>query len=226
MPARFFLIDFENVQPKAIGRLKPGESRIKVFVGQNQSRLAVELVSSLQPFGTDAEYIQIQGAGSNALDFHIAFYIGHLASQNPGATFHIISKDKGFDPLTKHLSAIGITCHRLVDIPGATGVEAAATNVSASKPKAAKSVKVTVVPQASSVAAKAAVPTTTKGRVSAVVVRLKKSTKPSTLAKLRSSIRSWFKPELEDKALDAVIQSLQDSNRIKVAGSKVTYNLG
>ena len=71
----FVLIDFENVQPKVLDRLRPGSFRVKVFLGQHQSKLMLDLVQRLQPFGSDAEYIQIQGTGPDAVDFHIAFYV-------------------------------------------------------------------------------------------------------------------------------------------------------
>ena len=57
----------------------------------------------MQRLGENAEYVKMGGNGSNALDFHIAFYIGQLAERGPNAYFHIISKDSGFDPLIKHL---------------------------------------------------------------------------------------------------------------------------
>jgi hypothetical protein len=50
------------------------------------------------------------------LDFHIAFYVGQLAERNPGASFHIISKDTGFDPLIKHLKAKKINVQREIDL--------------------------------------------------------------------------------------------------------------
>ena len=112
MSKPYVLIDFENVQPKTLDRLQPGSVRIKVFLGQHQNRLMLELVQALQPFGADAEYIAIQGSGPDAVDFHIAFYIGRLAAEDPGATFTIISRDKGFDPLVRHLVGLGIPCQR------------------------------------------------------------------------------------------------------------------
>lgn len=57
---------------------------------------------ALQPFGADVESVQITGNGPSALDFDIAFYIGHLAQLHPGASFVIVSRDTGFDPLVKH----------------------------------------------------------------------------------------------------------------------------
>jgi hypothetical protein len=115
------LIDFENVQPKDLAQLRGRPFKTKVFCGATQTKIPFDLAAELQPLGPDAEYILIQGTGPNALDFHIAYYIGRLPAELPGATFHIVSKDKGFDPLIKHLKTQNITCNRLgslSDIPG------------------------------------------------------------------------------------------------------------
>ncbi len=122
MRMNFVLVDFENVQPKNMDALRGGAFRVKVFVGANQSRFPREMVLALQALGTAAEYIEIAGSGVNALDFHIAFYIGRLAATHPDAEFTLISRDRGFDPLIRHLATLGITCHRLAtisDVPGA-----------------------------------------------------------------------------------------------------------
>lgn len=233
MAKPYFLIDFENVQPKALDRLTPGESRIKVFLGQQQTKLMLDLVQALQPFGADAEYIAITGSGPDAVDFHIAYYIGRISAQEPGAAFRIISKDKGFDPLVKHLNARGIACQRLVEIPIGTAAPAVPSAPSAkpavkavkkaAKKAAVKNVVVTVEvakkPSATSPA------TTTAAREKVVMACLAKSTKPSKESGLRSSIKSWFKPELDDKAVDAVLQSLKSSGKIAIHGGKVTYAL-
>ena len=42
---------------------------------------------------------------------------------------------------------------------------------------------------------------------------------------LRSSIKSWFKPALDDKAVEAIVQSLQSTKAIAVDGTKVSYAL-
>jgi hypothetical protein len=96
----FILIDHENVHLEALAGLDAEHFEALLFVGANQSKLPFELVAAVQKLGTRAEYVKISGNGSNALDFHIAFYIGQLAAHEPKAYFHIISKDTGFDPLT------------------------------------------------------------------------------------------------------------------------------
>ena len=47
------------------------------------------------------------------MDFHIAFYIGRLSKEEPGSEFHIVSKDKGFDPLVQHLRSLKIKASRV-----------------------------------------------------------------------------------------------------------------
>lgn len=241
MTTPFFLIDFENVQPKALNRLQPGTARIKVFLGQHQSKLMLELVQALQPFGKDAEYIQIQGSGPDAVDFHIAFYIGRLAASHPGASFTIVSKDRGFDPLVKHLGTLGIACKRVAEIPDTTTGAIVAPKAKPAKqaptkkatkkltiivdpPTAATAVKPTVAPT-KTVKPATAPATTAKARATLVIAWLQKASKPATLATLRSTIRARFNPPLDDKQVAAVIQSLKDSKKITVVGTKVTYAL-
>ena len=116
----FVLIDFENIQPADISLLIDGPFKVKVFLGPNLTKIPVSLVTALQPFGDNAEYIMLETAGKNALDFHIAYYIGALSAAEPTAYFHVISKDNGFDPLLAYLKKKKISAQRslcIADIP-------------------------------------------------------------------------------------------------------------
>ena len=120
MPTNYVLIDYENVQPKNIEILAKHPFKVFVFVGAYQTKIPLDLATAMQKFGTDGDYVQINGNGKNALDFHIACYVGRLSMQDPEGYFHIISKDTGFDPLIKHLRAKKIRVHRendLAEIP-------------------------------------------------------------------------------------------------------------
>jgi len=116
LKTEFVLIDFENTQPKDVTSLNGGRYKIKVFLGAQQARVPLSIARALQALGADAEYIQINGNGNNAVDFHIAYYIGRLAATTPDAQFHVISGDTGFDPLLKHLEERGISCRRLTSL--------------------------------------------------------------------------------------------------------------
>jgi hypothetical protein len=116
----YVLIDYESVQPSQLELLNRDGFIAYVFVGKAQTRLSFETVSAIQDLGDRAKYIKICGAGPNALDFHIAFYIGQIGATDPDAFFHIISKDKGFDPLIEHLrerKVFSVRSETIWDIP-------------------------------------------------------------------------------------------------------------
>jgi hypothetical protein len=192
----FVLIDFENVQPKNVGQWSGRPFKIKIFLGSNQAKIPLELVQAMQAFGPDAEYIQIDGNGSNALDFHIAYYIGRLAAENPGSTFHIVSKDTGFDPLIRHLKGRGISCHRS---RGLSDIGAVKIPNSSSNPE-----KVDAV-------------------IDNLAKR--KTGKPTTLKTLRSTIKALFVNQLSDEELDALIEQLTRRGTVRVSDGKVHYEL-
>ncbi len=116
MKPKYVLIDHENVQPKDLGLLDGHALKVIVFLGANQQKISAELATALQRRGQDGEYVTISGNGRNALDFHIAFYLGDLAAKNPDASFHVISKDDGYDPLLGHLRSKGIDARRSVTL--------------------------------------------------------------------------------------------------------------
>src|ERR1041384_7667498 len=116
----YVLIDFENVQTKSLEQLNRDDFKVIVFVGARQA-ISSEMKESLQARGSRAECIKISGQGPNALDFHIAYYIGRYAAAEPSAYFYIISKDKGFDPLIQHLKSKKMSAGRvksIAEIPG------------------------------------------------------------------------------------------------------------
>lgn len=113
MKKNYVLIDYENVQPEAMEALEREHFHVIVFVGANQAKVTYEVASVLQRMGERAAYIKIAANGSNALDFHIAYYIGQLSAREPAACFHIVSKDSGFDPLVEHLKSKKIAVRRV-----------------------------------------------------------------------------------------------------------------
>ena len=115
----YVLIDFENVRPESLGQLEHDTSGCCVR-RRRPGQAPVRDRGLVAPLGTRAEYIKVSGNGPNALDFHIAYYIGRLAASDPTAYFHIISKDTGFDPLIRHLKSQKIFAGRvgaIADIP-------------------------------------------------------------------------------------------------------------
>lgn len=210
----YILIDFENVQPANLDGLTKGVHRIRVFVGASQSKISFETARALQAFGDAAEYVQITGSGHNALDFHIAYYLGRLTAEQPRAQFTIVSKDTGFDPLVKHMTANGYACRRVASIGAAVGQAPKAEKPAPARTRAPK-------PAAASV--KSAEPVIGEDIVKAAVDRLRgmRNARPRALKTLSSSLKSWHK--LDDVRLAALIQALTASGAVTVDGKKIVY---
>lgn len=208
----YVLVDYENVQPSAkdMELLKDGPFKVKIFLGSNQARLPVALIESLQPLGEAVEYILLESSGKNALDFHIAYYIGILSVAEPRAFFHVISKDTGFDPLLKHLKRKKVFAQRsasISEIPFFNQV------VSAIKP---------ALPTVPTEVAKPS-----KDRVEIAIADLvrRKSSKPGTQKTLLSTINALFKKELSEQQLNGIFDELCKRGIVKLDGVKVSYKL-
>lgn len=230
MKINFVMVDFENVQPRNMGLLKGGPFRIKVFLGASQGKITLEMAQALQTFGDDAEYIQVVGSGKDALDFHIAFYIGRLSAQHPEASFSIISRDTGFDPLIKHLKAMHIECKRSASVADIPHIKSptlspalAATPAATPAPAAAK----TVAAKRTRTRGKT-IPAAEAARVELVLDNLvkRKRSLPATTRTLRSTVQSLFKPPLDEAQLDAVLAELGRRGKLVIDGRKVSYELG
>jgi len=192
----YVLIDFENVQPTDVALLRDGPFKVRVFLGPNQTRIPLSLATALQALGRDAEYVALEASGSNALDFHIAYYLGILSSQESSAFFHIISNDAGFDPLIMHLKAKGVSAHRFTRI----------AELPFFKPEVAS-------PDDSRIET-----------AIAHLVRLK-AAKPRAQKTLLGTLHALFKKELSEKELSVVFVALCDRGIVKVEGTKVSYDL-
>ncbi len=112
MSHKLLLVDFENVHQVDLARLDE-HFNVIIFVGLVQKTIPIELVMSAQKLGSRVEWQRVEGNGSNALDFYIACHLGRVLEKSPTQHCIVLSKDKGFDPLLRHLSKIGLKCKRI-----------------------------------------------------------------------------------------------------------------
>jgi len=111
MTDRMLLVDLENVQKIDLSQVPP-DTRVMIFYGITQKKLPEELVVQAQPLGARLKWVKISGQGPNALDFHIAYYLGRELANEPALECLILSRDTGFDPLIRHLQD-GHRCRRV-----------------------------------------------------------------------------------------------------------------
>jgi hypothetical protein len=192
----YVLIDYENVQPEDVSALRQDHFRVIVFVGAHQNKIAFEIASALQQMGLNAKYVKISGVGPNALDFHIAFYIGEYAEKDPEAYFHIVSKDTGFDPLLNHLKT---------------------RNLRALRVKTVGDIPLLKVGNARSAQERIAVIVEDLHRRGAA--------KPRTVTTLTSTIDALFLKQLSPDEIGALLAALQARGYVSVVGNKVSYSL-
>jgi hypothetical protein len=170
----------------------------------------------MQALGANAEYVKIARTGKNAVDMHIAYYVGRLLEKEPSAVVHIVSKDTDFDPLIEYLHAKGSACKRvksIAEIPKHVAARAAIP--------AAKGVKHTPhVPSPRRPHAEKLAP---------IIKHLHSlSGKPGTSKKLAQTIANYFKQhggELPDKIVTLLIDELVRLKYVSQANGKVSYHL-
>jgi hypothetical protein len=194
--AQYVLIDFENVHPRNLEILAKHPFNVFVFVGASQAKVSFDLAESMQLLGSNAKYIKISGNGQNALDFHIAYYIGVLAAEDPKALFHIISKDKGFDPLINHLKGKGIEVRREGDLAEIPVLRIRSTTSDDEKIDAI----------VRNLAARG-------------------QSRPRKVKTLENTINTLFTKKLEKNELAALVREMQKRNYIVVKQNNVSYRL-
>jgi PIN domain len=167
-----------------------------VFVGTNQTKVSFEVASTLQSMGERVEYIKISGNGKNALDFHIAFYIGQIVAKEPEAYFHVISNDGGFDPLIQHLRSKQICASRSSDITEIPIIKVAN-------------------PQS---------PTERLHSIIQDLQR-RGSSRPKSAKALAGTVNSLFQKQLPEQELKDLLGALQKQGCIKLNGTEVVYSL-
>ncbi len=110
VPGTHVLLDYENVQPSdaELRALVPDAGQVWVFHGPHQREVEKRFAS----FGTGATAVPISKTGKNALDFHLSFYMGYIASRNPDSAMVVVANDKGYEPMLEHAKAMGFVVRR------------------------------------------------------------------------------------------------------------------
>ena len=196
------LIDYESVQPETLAALDREYFMVVIFVGANQLKISFEMASTIQRMGDRAQYIKITGNGPNALDFHIAYYIGRISAKEPGVCFHIISKDAGFDPLIQHLKNQRIMVFRSLDV---TQIPILKAPTSCSAPSESDGA--------------------VDDRLTRVIGDLKKRGKarPKTVKALSSTINSVFQKKLSEHELASLLGELESRGIVRRNGEQIGY---
>jgi hypothetical protein len=196
MKNNHILIDYENVQPEVADVLAQPIFKVWIFVGAQQNKVKFDLVDLLQRKGGDARVIKMTSSGRNALDFHMAFYLGELANKEPSGYFHVITGDGDLDRLLEHLRERGIEAFRHESV-----LDIAIIKPPSSTPRDEK-----------------------LSRVIEYLVR-RGPQRPASLKTLKGSIGALFQPKLTEAESQTIVDILIEHGILDIQGAKLIYGL-
>jgi len=237
--ARLLFVDFENV-PKVDLSALPADVVVPFFFGASQRSVPTAFLKDALKLGSRFVPIDIEGQGKNALDFHIAFYLGEYLRAEPAAECVILSRDKGFDPLVRHLAGRGFKVRRVGVIGDAYGAAApAAATATTGRSRAPRSrgpqrATTGVATTAARPAKGADVPALTAAvetatdleRARAQLRRMPARNLPRRRPRLAAMLDSYFAQKLDAKAIETLIDALIGNGVVHETGGALSYPKG
>jgi hypothetical protein len=210
--AKHVLVDFENVCDIDTTMLESKNVTFTLLLGAGQDKLNVALVEQLLLHAPSVQLVRLTSRGKNALDFALAYYLGHAVASAPQTSFHIVSKDTGFDPLIEHLQSrqIRISRHNdFTDLTASTMPQAGASP----KPK---------------VASKAKTAPSNGDATDHALTQLRKvsANRPKSRKSLLSFLTSHLGTDMTETGAATVIESLSKAGNLAIdTKGAVTYAL-
>jgi len=201
-PINYVFVDYENVHDVDLALIGSKTVHLTLLLGARQTKLDAALVEKLVAHASSVQLVRLSSSGKDALDFALAYYVGRAAQADPNAYFHIVSKDKGFDPLIEHLRSRHINVRRHPDYSTLTF----SLSPKPSKPPAAEPDELLV----------------------RVVAHLRKNTsnRPKRKKTLRTHLADFCGKASAGTGVDGLIEKLQQSGYLKIDDKgSVTYHL-
>lgn len=200
MSEQVLLVDYENVGRVDLKAI-PADVRVAFFFGASQRTVPTAFFKSALQLRERFVPIDIEGRGKNALDFHIAYYLGEYLTTAPRTRCVILSNDKGFDPLIQHLRGRKFSVQRVSTLEeGFPSTEPSRTTAG---PK-------------SSVTLQAAVEW---------LSAMQKNRRPRRLKGLVAYLRSHFGPKIPESDIQKLVDAMIAEKRLSERDGTITYHL-
>ncbi|MFL6549028.1 MAG: PIN domain-containing protein [Povalibacter sp.] len=205
-------VDYENTGTLDLGEI-PEDVFVPFFFGASQKTVRTDFLKAALKLGDRFLPIDIEGQGRNALDFHIAFYLGEYLAANPKANCVILSKDTGFDPLAKHLRGREFSVRRAETIAEAFG------GAPRQKPTKVKAVVATPKPKTQEPAPLASV------SVLAWLEEMSPRTRPRKRKGLIAHLHNHFGKKISEAQLHQIVDQLIAQKKISETEGALGYQL-
>ena len=214
MNQSILLVDYENIGKIELGEI-PAGVLVPFFFGASQKSVPKEFLKAALNLRERFVAIDIEGQGKNALDFHIAYYLGEYLTRSPQYACIILSKDKGFDPLVKHLVLRGFAVRRANSLR-----EAYPAAVTENRRPQAESRRVAAANQRPAARAPASVPESAVQWLSGSA----RTRRPRTRKALAAHLYSHFSKKIPEGDIQSLIDQLVSSGQLGEANGKITYH--
>ena len=219
----------------------PGFTDVWLFYGPHQEKQASQWAEG----NARVTLVPRSGKGSNALDFHLSFYLGYVAAKHPAAHLVVVANDKGYDPMLAHARLLKFTVnrigHKAKTPPVKNGAAPVKLAVAAKKaPKNMATVQKTPAkrsPPVKKAASKALVLTKMTARPSTKQApELKEFTRvknalakmgdkrPHKLPSFLRHLQSMLGVGATAEAIDVMVQKLEKDKVVRIAGDLVLYD--
>jgi hypothetical protein len=218
-PSNHVFVDFENVTRIDPTILKSKNVSFTLLLGARQTKLDVTLVEKLLVHAASLQLIRLTSSGKNALDFALVYYLGQAVAADPAGSFHIVSKDKGFDPLIEHLQTRHSRIRRYEDF---------ATLSFCALPKASSVAPSPVSLKPSAPPPLMTAPANSDGLLALALTRLRKSSvaRPKRRKTLIRYLITHLGHDLDEPGAEWLIADLSQSGSLMIdSKGAVTYRL-
>jgi hypothetical protein len=222
-PVNYVFVDFENVAQIDHAVIGARTVHFTLLLGAKQTKLDAALVEKLLENAASVQLVRLSSSGKNALDFTLAYYLGRTASADPGAFYHIVSKDTGFDPLIEHLKSRHIRAQRhdaFATLQFGVTTTPAAPLPSPAAPSAPAKAPVAKTKPSPAPTAKDALTRVTEH------LRKNRTNRPKKKKTLLGHLRSMLGTEATEADATKLMQELQGLGHIRIGDkNSVTYTL-
>ena len=225
-PVHHIFVDYENVQTVKLDLIAGKPVRVVIVVGRDQTKVPMSLVEQLLRHSSQVRLIQTEVKGKNALDFVLSSEVGAEAVRDPDGSFHIVSRDKGFDALVAHLKSAGrdaVRCDAFVKVPVLAGTAAGGGRQAAASATATKASTAAKKSAASGSRKRAAAPRS--GTLDTIVERMTArlapdaTNRPKRVRALRGLVKDRAGAEISEADIDAVLDRLVADGLVSVSDS-------
>lgn len=205
-PVVIFL-DFESVHDlRAASRLD--NVFVYFFRGAKQKTIddaTLDAIAALPP--GSFQRVTIAGTANNALDFHIAFYLGETLNRDPSARCVVVSKDGDYDLLIQHLRGRGFDVSRHRSVAAVMPVAAAPA-----KPVNGKEI-----------AKPAKAPPTVEDVITFLGTRPAPN-RPRKRAGLVRVVETHYKGRVSADTVEALVQGVFDAGKLSEIDGKLVFH--